>query len=201
MRAVTQVSADFQPKTLTQAPTPLQLRGLTVTEDHYLVVGVLQPAGLLIFDLHAGGPPQQMLWPEAVAFTPFDMSPMPGGGIWILDRDFANPSRPARYWALDRHFNVIAREQPETTLVDAQVDVFQPRDGSTTRRTESQTFPRGIALESASPLTAVDAIAIEGLPDGTVLILERNEGGRFSRIYRYEFGTQVGDPVLTKLTR
>ena len=190
---------DFVPTTPMPELTPLQLRGLAVTEDHYLVVGVLQPAGLLIFDLHAGGPPQQVLWPKLVAFAPFDMSPMPGGGVWILDRDVADPLKPARYWALDRHFNVIPRDQSETTLVEAQEDAFQPTDGSITRRTARRTFPQGISLEASSPVSALDAIAIEGLPDGTVLILDRNAGEGFSRIYRYEFGTQLGDPVSTEV--
>ncbi|MEP6903119.1 MAG: hypothetical protein ABJA66_15310, partial [Actinomycetota bacterium] len=46
----------FQPfETIKQ--TPVSLRGLTVTIDHYLVVGTIQPAGLLIFDLFAAGEP------------------------------------------------------------------------------------------------------------------------------------------------
>src|SRR5947209_9946494 len=61
-------------------PDPLALSGLAVTEDHYLVVGVLQAASILVFDLYVGGPPQMILWPEEVPFTPFDMAPMPCGG-------------------------------------------------------------------------------------------------------------------------
>jgi hypothetical protein len=44
---------------------------------------------------------------------------------------------------------------------------------------------------------AVDAIAVESLPDGSVLILDRNSGQQFSRILRYDglTGGQMGDPV------
>src|SRR5574341_1723481 len=83
---------EFRPRDSQAPPEPLTFGGLAVTEDHYLVAGVLQPAGLLIFDLHAGGPPQQMYWPQAIDFVPFDMAPRPGGGVWILDRE------NARYW-------------------------------------------------------------------------------------------------------
>ena len=128
-------------------PTPAQLSGLAVTEDHYLVVGMLQPAGLLIFDLHAGGPPQLMLWPEAVAFMPFDMAPRPGGGVWILDRRAA---------ALLGARSLLPRHPPHAgqhwTLAPAQLDAFQPVDRSTTRRTPPRTFPAGITLDAASPL-------------------------------------------------
>ena len=47
----------------------VRLAGLAVTEDHYLVVGTSDPAGLLVFDLHAPAPPRQELWPAAVALA------------------------------------------------------------------------------------------------------------------------------------
>src|SRR5713226_6517191 len=72
---------DFQPAEPKPPITPLQLSGLAVTEDHYLVVGTLQPAGLLIFDLYAGGTPRQLFWPRQVKFAPFDMAAAPGGGV------------------------------------------------------------------------------------------------------------------------
>lgn len=71
----------LKPEEVPPLPEQLALSGLVVTEDHYLVVGVLQPASLLIFDLYRGGSPQQLLWPPAVPFVPFDMAPMPGGGV------------------------------------------------------------------------------------------------------------------------
>lgn len=183
---------DFQPRDAEPLP-PLQFRGLAVTEDHYLVVGVLQPAGVLIFDLHAGGSPQTLAWPDGVEFAPFDIAPAPGGGVWILDHD------NARYWGLDRRFNVIRFGQPETILKAGGRDDFQPKDGGPQRSATTLAFPEGISLQDSSPLTTLDAIAIEALPDGTVLILDRNpnpnEKHQFALVYRYRFQEQLGPPA------
>ena len=183
----------FQPRPGEEAmlPNPLVLSGLTVTEDHYLVVGVWQPAGLLVFDLYVGGPPQFILLPEEVPFRAFDMAPMPGGGVWILDREHAC------YWALDRRFNVISREQQELLLTQEQADMFQPAQGGAERRSVARMFPGGIPLNAALPLPTVDAVAIEALPDGTVLILASDPQASFSLIYRFSFTQQLGQPVST----
>src|SRR5262249_33766579 len=88
-------------------PPRLVLSGLAVTALHSLVVGTLSPAGLLVFDLHGGGPPRHLLWPAGRGFTPFDMAADPRGGLWILDR-VAEQSLPvsARLWELDERFRV-----------------------------------------------------------------------------------------------
>ncbi len=179
---------DFQPRDEPPPPAAWLLSGLTVTEDHYLIAGVLDPAGLLVWDLHRGGPPQQMVWPRQVDFVPFDMAPAPGGGAWILDRAHR------RYWSLDRRLNVVPCDQIERGLGPEQADDFQPRDGGPIRRATPRVFPTGITLNAASPVDAFDPIAIEALPDGTVLILDRHPDRNqpFSRLYRYRFGRQIG---------
>lgn len=181
---------DFQPRDPKQF-SPLPLSGLAVSENHYLVVGVLEPKGLLIFDLHAGGEPRQLLWPDQVPFTPFDMAPMPGGGVWILDR------RQRSYWALDRNFNVMGPKDHETLLAAAHLDDFQPLDHSSAQGRERRSFAGSFAL-AQSPLSVVDPIAIEALPDGTVLVLDYDQTQKFSRIYRYDFGEQLADNVSTQ---
>lgn len=176
-------AGDFGPVTPAGQPPALTLRGLAVTEHHYLVVGVVAPEpGLLVFDLHAGGPPVRMLWPVA-GFEPFDMAPAPGGGVWILDR--AN----RRYWALDGRLRVIARDQAEVETAPAFTPEFEPVDGTDMSR-PARTFPTGISLELASPIEEEDPLAIEALPDGTVLILDG------AGVHRYRFGEKLGSAEL-----
>ena len=47
----------------------------------------------------------------------------------------------------------------------------------------------------ALPLGGINAIAVEALPDGTVLLLESDPLKQFSTIYRFRYGQQIGNPV------
>lgn len=178
---------DFQPQGAPPAPTTASLSGLAITENHYLVVGVLEPKGLLIFDLHAGGEPRQLLWPEEVDFTPYDMSARPGGGVWILDHDHRC------YWGLDGYFNLISSGEPNQNLGPGEAEDFQPLNAEDAPAPHRRSFPSSISLRPGSPLTAFEPISIEALPDGTVLILDRNRNPleRYSKIYRYRLGTLI----------
>ena len=135
--------SDFVP---TSTPTPVKrtFGALAVTEDHYLVVAFAadDSKGLLAFDLMAGGPPVETLWPPTVPFLPFDMAPRRGGGVWVLDRD------NARLWELDRRLAVVSRAQSEETLAPPQADVFQPISGAP-RLQPAPVFPGGIDLRAA----------------------------------------------------
>jgi len=174
---------DFAPKEIPKAVETLVMSGLTVTEDHYLVVGALQPKGLLVFDLHSTGSPRQLLWPADVAFVPFDMAPRPGGGVWILDR------MNRRYWGLDRKLHVI---RLDTTAATLTTEDFQPIDQVETRRTSFGTFPEAITLDMSSPIYARAPVAIDALPDGSVIILDNVTSDGFSRLYRYRLDQQLG---------
>ena len=157
---------------------------LAVTDHHYLVVGVLDPKGLLIFDLHAGGSPLHIHWPEAVGFAPLDMAPAPDSGTWILDEI-------GQYWALDRYFRVVTDQDiPEPTAPPTD---FQPVDD--TIEPPGHVIPVTISSSLASSLNAEQPISIESLPDGSVLILDAAPGADNSTISRYRFGQQLGATV------
>jgi phage tail-like protein len=162
----------FQPFE-TPLQTPVELRGLAVTIDHYLVVGTLAPAGLLVFDLFAGGAPRRLLWRAENAFAPFDIAARPGGGVFVLDREHKH------YWTLERNFSLLGDARTET--VEAAED-FQPVDENEARKINLQP-----AAGNISNLADVeDPIAIEALPDDTVLILDLpGEKEAFSTVYRY----------------
>jgi phage tail-like protein len=179
---------EFQARDVAPSPSALTLCGLAVTENHYLVVGVLEPAGLLIFDLHSNGEPRQLLWPKQVKFSPYDMAPRPGGGVWILDCD--NDC----YWGLDCHFNLIHSEGDQDRAPE-EIEDFQPLAAASPPAAGRRTLPRSIALALSLPLAAIHPIAIEALGDGTVLILDRDPdpNQRFSKVYRYDLGKRIGE--------
>jgi len=168
---------DFADDT-TPAPAVRRLAGVAVTEDHYLVVGMGEPAGLLVFDLVAGGPPIDIRWPAmagAPPFAPLDLAARPGCGVWILDS-------ARRYWALDAGFGVVTANQGEIALAPREVADFQPVAGGATRESAPVVFPRGNLLDAWSPAVASNPIAIEGLAGGEVLILDAGEGDANSRV-------------------
>ena len=155
------------------APVPVILSGLAVTAGHYLVVGVVGQ-GLLIFDLHRGGPPVLLLWtlPAGETFAPWDLAATPAGGVLVLDRD------NGRYWRLNRHFQLTTTipgedEPPET--------IFQPKD----QQPDAQ--PRRVcpAVPHVGYVLVGDGthdppaapISIESGPNDSVLVLSGPDAG------------------------
>jgi phage tail-like protein len=178
-------------------PTPpatpnLLMSGLTVTTDHYLVVGLLSPKGLLIFDLHGGGQPLQMAWPASVDFAPFDMTATADGGLAILDRS------NKVYWEFDRYLRI--RGQGTSVASSGVSNVFQRVDG-TPQPSNLQAYPTQITANLAISLSELqDPVAIEALPDGSVFILENPPPDSPPRSYSVVHWLQHGVPIAPAFT-
>jgi phage tail-like protein len=177
---------------LPSAPTPISLQGLAVTVDHYLVVGTTAPRGLLIFDLYAGGPPRQWVWPTLAPgpeFEPFDLAPREGGGVWILER------RARRVWELDRRFEVVVHEA-RAAVPSLGEGRFTPVDAES----PTDVVPR-VTLETAHawqvPLD--DPIAIVAIPGhAAVLVLGRHRASAAAHVVWIERGSARGTLSLAE---
>ena len=167
-------------------PGTLTFRGLAVTGDHYLVIGVIQPNGLLVFDLYSGGSPMQLLWPNSVPFEPFDFAATSDGGVVLLDR------QNKVYWKLDRDFRV-QDLRGSTWQERSTVNGFYPADGSAS---PASCASSQVTADMAVSLAALSCpIAIEALSDGSVVVLENPPGGSYSVVHRFQQGVETGPPV------
>lgn len=185
-------AGDFRPVAPPPPPSLPRLRGLAVTGHHYLVAGTLEPGGLLIFDLHAGGPPLRIAWPAAVPFAPLDLSPAPGNGLWVLSGDPGEEE--SRLWRLDRWFRVCRPTMPEDGENPGDIEIapearddFRPVSGAPRVR-PARRFPAGLSLELAIPGGTSWAVSVAGLPDGSALLLESDPALAYSRVFRLRQG-------------
>jgi phage tail-like protein len=184
------VEREFQALAPRPPQPPLRLAGAAVTTDHYLVVGVTQPPGLLVFDLYGGGPPEQIRWP--VPFVPFDMAARPAGGVYVLDREHGC------YWELDSHLLVVAHGGDGP----APARPFQPLTGEPAGPSVRVCFRPpserdAVPLDTAEPGGPPDPVAIEATPDGTVLVLFHHPAGGPSTVRPYRDGAPFGSAAIT----
>ncbi len=155
----------FGPAEPATPPPPLNLCALAVTCDHYLVAGMVPPAGepggLLVFDLLAGGPPLQLGWPAPWRLLPHDMAARADGGVVVLDRV------QRRVWVLGRGL-----------AMEAVFPVAPATGGDFTAD------PSGIPADAPAPRPepgfALAArlkhegqpVAVEVLADGAIVVME-----------------------------
>jgi len=180
----TTVTGAFAPSH-SSAVVPATLGGLTVTTHHYLVVGDLTAGGLLIFDLHRGGEPTQVILPAGTDFAPFDMAAAADGGFWVLDRVHR------AYWAFDRSFQLRdvgpTQEPPADALAFRPVNAKAP--GSASESTAAiASPPQEIAGIDLSLLA--DPIAIEAGPAQSVFLLDRQPDDAASVLYHFVDGVE-----------
>lgn len=151
------------------------VEGETVDTGHYLVVGNVTQRGLLIFDLHRGGPPTLMTWPVDVPFAPYDIAATPDGGVLILDRD------NRCYWRLSSDFRLLGHVSEEAP------DFLAAQEGGASGAPAVTTLVTGFPLDPPGETGTRAPIAIETGPDGRALILfTAADAAVPSFIYEYE---------------
>ncbi|MBD3316601.1 MAG: hypothetical protein GF344_12500 [Chitinivibrionales bacterium] len=182
-----QEQALFQPEAQPVHAIPL-LRGLAVTKRHYMVVGTLEPCGLLLFDLHAGGTPLWMRWPEETSFSPFDICASADGGVWILDRDASGEN--ASIWKLDCHLRVEPVDDRYRVFQLAYEKLFSP-EGEESHARGARYLPEPNYLDGGSPLPVHNPCAVESLGDGSLLVLAESESGKYSIIHRFRRSDEI----------
>ena len=171
---------------------PWRLRGLAVTTNAYVVVGVHAPrAGLLLFDLYGGGAPTLVPWPAVLDFRPWDIVAGPDGGAWILDGDPIGGG-VGRLFAIDRYLRVVTEDQATIALGPGPGAGFAPAGGAVE---QPATFPAGIPLSLDSLPQERTPIAVEALPDDSVLVLVIDADDGASWLYRFRAAQQLGAEV------
>ncbi|MFN7937158.1 MAG: phage tail protein [Bryobacteraceae bacterium] len=172
----------------TAAKPIVSLRGIAVTEDQYLLVGSEQPGGILVFDLSSGGPPWTYVWPSTVLFTPFDICAGTSGAV-ILDRDHK------RLWMLDRQLRV-RPFQGAISITDNQ-PVFEPATPLQESPPRDESTEISLAFSLAIP-AEIDPIAVDLLPDGSILVLDANPSAGDMSIHRWVEGVYRGRTSLPR---
>ena len=184
---------DFAPSDAAVSPAPHVLKGLAVTHDQHLVAAFEadpttpgQGAGLLVFDLLAGGPPMVLAWPTGWPLQATDMAPRCCGGLAILD------AQRRRVWLLDRRLRMSASfpVSQETPSDFSWAPGHQP---PIDRAAAPPSGPPWFELQAAgAPGAEQRPIAIEVMPDGSILVLDEADADGFAVVHRYVDGVHAG---------
>jgi len=193
---------DFAPAPPHAGLTPPEARllsGLAVLKGQHLVAGFAPnsspTSGLLVFDLLAGGPPLELSWPSPWVMSPIDMAPRPCGGLAVLDQHH-------RVWLLNRQLGMVAVD-PVMAAHTAHPADFGPHP--TAALPPDEAAPPPASPEPWFPLAPQDlgggqAVAIEVMPDGAVVVLVDAAADGFARICLYDRGQRRGQ-ASTKVLR
>lgn len=163
-------------------PVEMTLRGLCVTTHHYLLAGyrswrgtTLAEAGLLVFDIQAGGTPLRMTWPDPNTFDPWDLCDTADGGALVLDRTHGE------YWRLDEHLRLLG------TVPEHPIG-FAPVGGGAPVELSSPPQPTAYALVDQNG-DAINPISIEPGPTGSVLVIDADPARGFSVLSCFDGAT------------
>lgn len=159
------------------AAAPSRFGGVAVTDDHHLVVGGIEPPGLLVFDLHGGGGPLALSWPLRTPFVPHDLAASPEGGVHLLDR--AN----RKLWTFDRQLALAHPISTEVPPLDPFQAVGAPAEER--RRLPPLGGAPGLDLPTLAPeLDDLDPVAIDSDGGAGVLILDGGPTPRLIHLRR-----------------
>ena len=156
-----------------------QLQGLAVNNQHFLIVGTIDPAGLLILDLHAGGVPLWLQWPASIQFEPFDFCALEDGGVCILDRGVTG----GRLWKLNRELRITPMNTDKRIIVGGRGDFAASRTSTEVYDCERY---QHIVETDATPITTVDPIAVHALEKGRFLVLDKGMPGAASSLRLFD---------------
>lgn len=156
------------------------LSGLAMTTFHYLVTGYVGDgeAGLLLFDLQAGGAPLRLVWPADQPFAPQDLCDLADGGVLVLDAEHSG------YVRLDEHFR-LRGEETARAGVFAAADDSDAGPAGTVLRYPQPSRPRPYTLAGAAG-TALHPVSIEPGPGGSVLVLDADPAAGYSTLYCFD---------------
>jgi phage tail-like protein len=163
------------------------LSGLAVTEQHYLVAGLIKPAGFVYFDLSEPSAVIRRLGAN-VPFEPFDISKRVGGGCWILDRVHR------ALWEIDRHFEVVGAAESMRIPERPEGEFHTEGRGSVCERPS----PQSPAVAAAILLKALDPVSVVALPDGAVIVVDSGGDAGMAQAWLYLSRSIVGKPASTR---
>lgn len=159
----------------------LLFSGLAVTENHYLIVGVLSPPGFLVFDLLIGGSPVQRLWKKEEDFTPFDMAKVPGGGVLILDKEHK------KCHLLDRYLRLASCERKIDNPYDSD---FIPEEVKS-RKAKNPQITTYQNIENSYSIDAQYPVSVAAISGDSFVVLDSDHDAGYSALLFYKKGQLV----------